>query len=144
MSPKTKKFHDLTAPLYANPKRRARIEAETQAILTGLRLAELRTEQGLTQVQLAERLGTTQENVSRIERAEDTQLSTIRRYIEALGGSLELHAVFASVTAHAFVGELVITDVAPVLNYARSMGAWVADTSVSDSVHPSAARSRAV
>ena len=95
MSPKTKKFHDLTAPLYANPKRRARIEAETQAILTGLRLAELRTEQGLTQVQVAERLGTTQENVSRIERAEDTQLSTIRRYIEALGGSLELHAVFA-------------------------------------------------
>lgn len=95
MSPKTKKFHDLTAPLYANPTRRARIEAETQAILTGLRLAELRTEQGLTQVQVAERLGTTQENVSRIERAEDTQLSTIRRYIEALGGSLELHAVFA-------------------------------------------------
>ena len=95
MSPKTKKFHDLAAPLYANPNRRARIEAETQAILTGLRLAELRTEQGLTQVQVAERLGTTQENVSRIERAEDTQLSTIRRYIEALGGSLELHAVFA-------------------------------------------------
>jgi DNA-binding XRE family transcriptional regulator len=95
MSPKTKKFHDLTAPLYTDPKRRARIETETQAILTGLRLAELRTEQGLTQVQVAERLGTTQENVSRIERAEDTQLSTIRRYIEALGGSLELHAVFA-------------------------------------------------
>jgi transcriptional regulator with XRE-family HTH domain len=43
---------------------------------------------------LAERLGMTQENVSRIERAEDTQLSTIRRYIEALGGNLELHAVF--------------------------------------------------
>ena len=95
MSPKTKKFHDLAAPLYADPKRRARIEAETQAILTGLRLADLRTEQGLTQVQVAERLGTTQEDVSRIERAEDTQLSTIRRYIEALGGSLELHAVFA-------------------------------------------------
>jgi DNA-binding XRE family transcriptional regulator len=95
MSPKTKRFHDLTTPLYANPKRRARIEAETQAILTGIRLAELRTEQGLTQVQVAERLGTTQENVSRIERAEDTQISTIRRYIEALGGSLELHAVFA-------------------------------------------------
>jgi hypothetical protein len=36
----------------------------------------------------------TQENVSRIERAEDTQLSTIKRYIEALGCNLELHAVF--------------------------------------------------
>jgi hypothetical protein len=55
MSPKTKNFHDLTAPVYADPKRRARIEAETEAILTGLRLAELRTEQGLTQVQVAER-----------------------------------------------------------------------------------------
>jgi ubiquinone/menaquinone biosynthesis C-methylase UbiE len=43
-------------------------------------------------------------------------------------GAAELRAVFASVTAHPFVGELVITDVAPVLNYTRSMGAWVADT----------------
>jgi DNA-binding XRE family transcriptional regulator len=94
VSPKTKQFRDLAAPVYANPERRARVEKETGEILTGLRLAELRAERGLTQVQLAERLGMTQENVSRIERAEDTQLSTIRRYIEALGGSLELHAVF--------------------------------------------------
>jgi hypothetical protein len=93
LSPKTRRFHDPPVPLYANPKRRARIEAETQATLTGL--AELRTEQGLTQVQVAQRLGTTQQNASRIERAEDTQVSTIRRHIEALGGSLELHAVFA-------------------------------------------------
>jgi DNA-binding Xre family transcriptional regulator len=94
VSPKTKKFRDLAAPVYADPERRARVEQGTRAILTGLRLAELRVERGLTQVQLAERLGMTQENVSRIERAEDTQLSTIRRYIEALGGNLELHAVF--------------------------------------------------
>jgi DNA-binding XRE family transcriptional regulator len=94
VSPKAKKFNDLAAPLRADPKRRARIETEKRAILTGLHLAELRTERGLTQVQLAERLGTSQENVSRIERAEDTQMSTIRRYVEALGGNLELHAVF--------------------------------------------------
>jgi len=94
MTPKTKKFSDLAAPLYADPERRARIETEKRAILTGLRLAELRAGQGLTQVQVAQRLGTTQENVSRIERADDTQLSTIKRYIEALGGHLELHAVF--------------------------------------------------
>jgi DNA-binding XRE family transcriptional regulator len=95
MSPKAKKFRDLAAPLYADPTQRARVESETEAILTGLRLAELRAEQRLTQVQVAEKLGTTQENVSRIERAEDTQLSTIRRYVEALGGNLELHAIFA-------------------------------------------------
>lgn len=94
MSRKAKKFSDLAAPLYADPARRERIETEKRAILTGLRLAELRAEQGLTQVQLAQLLGTTQENVSRIERAEETQLSTIKRYVEALGGNLELHAVF--------------------------------------------------
>ena len=94
MSPKTKKFHDLVAPLNADQDHRAAVEAEKQLMLTAIRLAELRRETGLTQEQLAERLGVSQENVSRLERAEDTQLSTIRRYIEALGGSLELHAVF--------------------------------------------------
>ena len=94
MSPKTKKFNGLVGPLDADPEHRAAVEAEKQLILTAIRLAELRCEAGFTQEQLAERLGTTQENVSRIERAEDTQLSTLRRYIEALGGSLELHAVF--------------------------------------------------
>ena len=56
-------------------------------------------------------------------------------------GATELDAVFASVTAHAFVGELVITDVAPVLNYARSKRAWVADTEHElDAVLPALAR----
>jgi DNA-binding XRE family transcriptional regulator len=94
VSPKTKKFGDLVAPLMADPERRAEIERGTREILTAVHLVELRRERGFTQAQLAERLGVTQENVSRIERAEDTQLSTIRRYIEALGGNLELHAVF--------------------------------------------------
>jgi len=94
MTPKTKKFADLAAPLYADPERRSRIATETQAVLAAMRLAELRESRGLTQLQLAERLGVTQVNVSRIERAEDTQLSTINRYVEALGGHLELRAVF--------------------------------------------------
>lgn len=94
MTPRTKKFAELAAPLYADPAIRAEIEAEKQAVLSAMRLAELRESRGLTQQQLAERLGVTQVNVSRIERAEDTQLSTINRYVEALGGHLELLAVF--------------------------------------------------
>jgi ubiquinone/menaquinone biosynthesis C-methylase UbiE len=43
-------------------------------------------------------------------------------------GAAELEAAFASVTAHPFVSELVVTEVEPVLSYVRSMGAWVSDT----------------
>ena len=45
------------------------------------------------------------------------------------GGAAELEVAFASVTAHHFVSELVITEVAPVVAYARSMSTFVADTS---------------
>jgi SAM-dependent methyltransferase len=43
-------------------------------------------------------------------------------------GAAELEAAFASVTAHPFVGELVVPEVEPVMSYVRSMGAWVSGT----------------
>ena len=48
----------------------------------------------MTQTQLAAQLSLSQSRVSRIEREEDVQLSTLRRYVQALGGELELRAVF--------------------------------------------------
>jgi hypothetical protein len=48
----------------------------------------------MTQVELASRLGTVQSGVSRIERREDLFLSTLVEYIEALGGHLEIAAIF--------------------------------------------------
>ena len=58
-------------------------------------LSELRRGLDLTQVQLADRLAVTQENVSQIERGDtDMRVSTLRRYVEALGGRLELRATF--------------------------------------------------
>lgn len=48
----------------------------------------------LTQVAMAEMLGTTQGEVSRIENTPDLYLSTLARYIEAMGGELELVARF--------------------------------------------------
>lgn len=54
------------------------------------RLCELRRSLGLTQVQLGRRLGKPQEEISRIEQRSDLRLSTLRDYVEALGGALEL------------------------------------------------------
>ncbi|HEY4279040.1 MAG TPA: XRE family transcriptional regulator [Conexibacter sp.] len=57
-------------------------------------MVELRRARQLTQVTLAETLGTSQGEVSRIERQTDLYLSTLSRYIEAMGGELELVARF--------------------------------------------------
>jgi len=48
-------------------------------------LAVLRREQGLTQVELAERMGTSQGQITRLEAGADTRLSTVERYAAALG-----------------------------------------------------------
>ncbi len=59
-----------------------------------LRLPELRRELGVTQEQMAERLNTRQDSVSRTERRADMKLSTLRSYVEAIGGRLALFALF--------------------------------------------------
>lgn len=59
-------------------------------------LKDLRRSRGTSQKAMAESLRVTQPRISRIERpGEDVQLSTLARYVEALGGRLEVSAVFA-------------------------------------------------
>jgi DNA-binding XRE family transcriptional regulator len=89
-----KKFSDLAAPIKADPVRAARVAEYGRAIDAALALAEIRKEQELTQTEVAEVLGVSQVNVSRIEREDDPYVSTLRRYVEALGGRLEVQAVF--------------------------------------------------
>ncbi len=71
---------------------RARIDAEVRAY----RLREIREEQGLTQVELADRMHVKQPSVSELERGalDRAGLSTIRAYVEALGGKVEIIADF--------------------------------------------------
>jgi len=52
----------------------------------------------MTQSQLAEAWQVSQENVSRVERQNDVYLSTLARYVAALGGRLEIAAVFPDQT----------------------------------------------
>jgi transcriptional regulator with XRE-family HTH domain len=62
---------------------------------SGQRLAEERKQRGLTQAQLAETMGVTPGRVSQIERGELSTIGAIARYVQALGGHLELVANFA-------------------------------------------------
>ncbi|WP_067859102.1 helix-turn-helix domain-containing protein [Nocardia shimofusensis] len=60
------------------------------AYLRGHQLAEIRKAIGLTQAEVAELLGFSQARVSKIERGEISGIDTIRAYIAALGGSVDV------------------------------------------------------
>jgi len=70
---------------------RARARAE---LALEMSLPELRKVLGKTQLEVAEAAAMAQAKVSDFERREDHTLSVLRRYIEALGGELEVNAVF--------------------------------------------------
>ena len=77
------------------PERRRRIDERTeQLIQEEMSLRDLRRTLRRTQVDLAERLGINQENVSRMEQRDDLLLSTLSRYVRAMGGKLSLVAEF--------------------------------------------------
>jgi DNA-binding XRE family transcriptional regulator len=61
---------------------------------SGHRLAEERKRHGFTQAQLATAMGVTPGRVSQIERGEVSTVEAIARYVEALGGRLDLVANF--------------------------------------------------
>jgi len=92
---KTRPFAELAAPVMADPVRRERVAIIKRALEDALALAKLRAQQDKTQQEMAEILGLTQANISRIEHEEDLYLSTLRSYVAALGGELEVNAVFA-------------------------------------------------
>ena len=73
---------------------RERVDATKRVVELEVALHELRVRRGVTQEQVAAQLGTSRPNVSRIERGDDVRLSTVQRYVEALGGGLELVARF--------------------------------------------------
>jgi DNA-binding XRE family transcriptional regulator len=94
-------FGELRKQIDADPQRRARVEDYKAAMLR-----DLRRELDLTQAEIADRLGVSQENVSQIERGEsDIRVSTLTRYVEALGGKLEVRAVFPDSCVQLRVGE---------------------------------------
>ncbi len=89
-----RKFADLQKEILADPVKRERGEREKAAMRAAMRLADIREQRQETQVSLAQMLGTTQANVSRIERTDNIYLKTLADYVAGLGGHLEINAVF--------------------------------------------------
>jgi transcriptional regulator with XRE-family HTH domain len=85
-------FRELEAKMGA--ERIARSDARVKKILAAMPLTELREARNLTQVTLAEILKTSQPAISKIERQTDMYISTLRTMIRAMGGHLQLEAVF--------------------------------------------------
>jgi len=76
------------------PQQRERSRKIAERLRAEMALADLRQARRLTQEDIAKILGNRQAAVSKIERRTDMHVSTLRRYVEALGGELEIIAHF--------------------------------------------------
>ena len=73
---------------------------KTQQMLKAMPLQELRQAHQMSQERLAQHFTTKQANVSRMERRTDMYISTLRNYIEAMGGELDIIARFPDGEVH--------------------------------------------
>jgi DNA-binding XRE family transcriptional regulator len=79
-----------------SPERRARIKSDAKRMIgEKVTLRELRKSREMSQKKLAAVLGVTQMSVSNFEKRSNMRLSTLREYVEALGGELQLRAIFS-------------------------------------------------
>ena len=94
-------FSELTRDF--TPERRQRIDEMRRKLLTEMPLHELRRARELTQRDMAKMLKVNQPAVSKMEQRADVYVSSLRSYIEAVGGKLKIVAEFPE-------GEVAITN----------------------------------
>ena len=87
-----KPLSSLTKKISTRVNTAANIKAAE--LLTEMTLAELRRSRNITQNEIANTLEMRQPSVAQLEKREDTYISTLRNYIHALGGELEITARF--------------------------------------------------
>src|SRR5438132_6786305 len=71
-------------------RRVAKAKTRARKVQAEMLLTELRKLEGVTQVELARKLGVKQPAVSQLEKQDDLQVSTLQRIVKALGGDLEI------------------------------------------------------
>ncbi|MCL4872235.1 MAG: helix-turn-helix domain-containing protein [Anaerolineae bacterium] len=96
-----KSFNELKEKM--SPERREKIEDQAQAILISMALQELRQTRHLTQQDLANILNMNQAALSKMENQTDMRVSTLRKLLSAMGGTLKIVAEFPE-------GEIVINQ----------------------------------
>ena len=87
-----KKFSKLRGKM--SPESQAKAHEKAQQMLKELPLAELRQAMFFSQEQLAAELHVKQPAVAKMEKKADMYISTLRRFIEAMGGQLDIRAHF--------------------------------------------------
>jgi DNA-binding XRE family transcriptional regulator len=92
--PSTKSYRDLRNAVLARPGSAERLAALRADTVAEIGLYELRRALDRSQADLAVDVGVTQSAISQIERGDDVKLSTLRNYVEGLGGQLRVFAVF--------------------------------------------------
>jgi ribosome-binding protein aMBF1 (putative translation factor) len=76
------------------PENQQRARKQTEELLKEMPMNELRQARQMSQERLAETLGKKQASISKIEHRTDMYISTLRSYIEAMGGQLKIVAHF--------------------------------------------------
>jgi hypothetical protein len=93
MAMKLHKWEDLKRRRFS-PEKLAEIERAVERELIEMDLRAVRELVGKTQAEVAPAAGMAQGEISKFERRADVRLSTLRRYVEALGGKLVVIAKF--------------------------------------------------
>ena len=86
------KFSELRERM--SPVARGDSDREFRRVVQGMPLQKLREARHMTQTNLATVMGISQSEVSKIERRADVYVSTLGSYIRAMGGKLEVNAIF--------------------------------------------------
>jgi predicted transcriptional regulator len=85
-------FSELTRNF--TPERKVRVASKAAALREEMSLARLRNARSVSQERVAKALDVGQPAVAKLEKRGDMHVSNLRRYVEALGGTLEITARF--------------------------------------------------
>ena len=82
-------FNELLTKM--SPERRTRIRNEADTLHRDYVLAQIRQQVGITQAEVAQRLGVSQPTYAECERGSNMRIGTLQKIVAALGGKLSFH-----------------------------------------------------